>query len=85
MVRQGRILGNIVSKNGIYTNLDKINIIVDLPRQTNVKEVQAFMGHCGYYQRFIYMYAMIAKPTYGLITSFEWKEECKESFKKLKK
>ena len=64
MVRQGRILGHIVSKNGISTDLDKINIIVDLPRPTNVKEVQAFMGHCGYYQRFIYMYAVIAKPIY---------------------
>ena len=45
MVRQGRILGHIVSKNGISTDLDKINVIVDLPRLTNVKEVQAFMGH----------------------------------------
>ena len=39
MVRQGKILGHIVSKNGISTKLDKINIIVDLPRPTNVKEV----------------------------------------------
>ena len=84
MVRQGRILGHIVSKNGISTNLDKINIIVDLPRPTNVKEVQAFMGHCGYYCQFIYMYAVIAKPIYGLITTFEWTDECKQSFEKLK-
>ena len=84
MVRQGRILGHIVSKNGISINLDKINIIVDLPRPTNVKEVQAFMGHCGYYCRFIYMYAMIAKPIYGLITTFDWTSECEQSSKKLK-
>ena len=71
MVRLGRILGHIVSKNGIFTNLNKINIIVDLPRPTNVKEFQAFMGHCGYYWRFIYMYAVIAKPIYGLITTFD--------------
>ena len=85
MVRQGRILGHIVSKNGIPIDLDNINSIVDLPRRTNVKEVQAFMGHCGYYQRFIYMYIVIAKPIYGLIIAFEWIEECEESFEKLNK
>ena len=77
-------MGHIVSKNGISIDLDKINIIVDLPRPTNVKEVQAFMGHCGYYRWFIYMYAMISKPIYGLITTFEWIDECEQSFEKLK-
>ena len=72
MVRQGRILGQIVSKNGISTDLDKINIIVDLPILTNVKESQAFMGHYGYYQRFIYMYTVIARPLYGLLIVFVW-------------
>ena len=31
------------------------------------------------------MYAVIAKPIYGLITTFEWTKECKESFENLKK
>ena len=85
MVRQGRILGHIVSKNGISTNLDKIKIIVDLPRPKNVKEVQNFMGRCGYYRWFIYMYDMIAKPIYSLVNmTFEWIEECETSFQKLK-
>ena len=65
-------MGHVVSKNGILTSLEKIKIIVDLPRPQNVKEVQAFMGHLGYYHRFIYMYAIIAKPIYGLISIFEW-------------
>ena len=43
------------------------------------------MGHCGYYHRFIYMYAKVAKPLYALLVEFEWTEECKESFQKLKK
>ncbi|MCO5549982.1 hypothetical protein L7F22_003459 [Adiantum nelumboides] len=58
--------------------------MVELPRPQNMKEVQLFMGHCGYYRRFIYMYAVIAKPIYGLITIFIWMDECKESFQKLK-
>ena len=42
------------------------------------------MGHCGYYCRFIYMYAEIARPLYALLVKFIWREECEESFEKLK-
>ena len=84
MVRQGKILGHIVSKNGISTDFEKIEVIVDLPRPRNAKQVQGFMGHCGYYRRFIYMYAVIAKPLYALITEFNWTEQCEQSFNKLK-
>ena len=84
MVRQGKILGHIVSKNGISMDLDKINVIVDLPWIENPKGVQIFMGHCGYYRQFIYMYATIAKPMYALLVVFEWTKECKKYFQKLK-
>ena len=42
------------------------------------------MGHCGYYQRFIYMYAVIVRPLYGLLIVFIWTEECERFFQKLK-
>ena len=84
MTRQGKILGHIVSANGISTDEDKIRVIVELPRPTNVREVQSFMGHCDYYRRFIFMYAVIARPIYALMTIFTWTEECEESFQKLK-
>lgn len=80
-----KILGHIVSSNGISTDEEKIRVIVDLPRPVNVREVQSFMDHCRYYQRFIYMYAIIVRPLYSLITIFIWtEEECQESFQKLK-
>ncbi|MCO5575962.1 hypothetical protein L7F22_029769 [Adiantum nelumboides] len=84
MAIQGKILGHFVSKNGIAIDMDKIHVIVDLPVPTTVKGVQAFMRHCGYYRRFIYMYAIIAKPMYGLITLLVWTDDCKESFNNLK-
>ena len=40
MVRQGKILGHIVSNNGISTNFEIIKIIVELPRPQNAKQVQ---------------------------------------------
>ena len=71
MVRQGKILGHIVSKNGISIDADKIAIIVELPRPHSSKGVQIFMGHCGYYHRFIYMYADIDRPLFSLLVGFE--------------
>ena len=42
------------------------------------------MGHFGYYRRFIYMYAVIARPLYGLLIVFIWTAKCERSFQKLK-
>ncbi|MCO5605341.1 hypothetical protein L7F22_059523 [Adiantum nelumboides] len=39
MIKQGKILGHIVSKNGISPNMEKILVIVELPRPLRVKEV----------------------------------------------
>ena len=57
MVRQGKTLGHIVLNNGISTHFEKIEVIVSLPRPRNAKQVHGFMGHCGYYWRFIFQYA----------------------------
>ncbi|RYA83993.1 hypothetical protein DD594_26655, partial [Enterobacter cloacae complex sp. 4DZ1-17B1] len=85
MARQARILGHIVSKNGISTHMEKIKLIVEIPRPKNTKQVQCFMGHNGYYKRFIHMSTIISQPLYRLIIVFEWTEECEDSFQKLKK
>ena len=84
MVQQGKILGHIVSKNGILTNEEKVSAIAQMAKPTNTKQVQGFMGHCGYYHRFIYNYATIARPLYALLVNFEWTEKCDEAFEKLK-
>ena len=84
MVCQGKILGHIVSTNGISKDEEKIKVIVDLPRPIHAKGVQIFMEHCGYYRRFIYMYADVARPLYALLIVFEWTNECEEDFEKLK-
>ena len=55
MVRQGKILGHIMSANGISTDEDKIKVIDELPHPIHAKGVQIFMGHCSYYRRFIHI------------------------------
>ena len=83
MVRQGKILGHIVSKNGISTDEAKISAIVAMPKPENPKQVQSFMGHCGYYRRFIFQYAYIARPLYALLVAFTCTKECNVALEKV--
>ena len=77
MVQQGKILGHIVSKNGISIDLDKIKTTWDLARVVNP---QCFMCHCGYYRCFVFMYIVIAKPIYALLVEYVWTKEWKKAF-----
>ena len=84
-VKHGVILGHIVSKNGISTDESKIRVILELPPPTNYKGVQRFMGHVGYYRRFILFFAEIARPLYKLLIEFIWTEDCDQAYDLLKK
>ncbi|RVW57925.1 Retrovirus-related Pol polyprotein from transposon 297 [Vitis vinifera] len=52
MVRQGIVLGHIISEKGIEVDKAKVELIVKLPSPT-VKGVRQFLGHAGFYRRFI--------------------------------
>jgi hypothetical protein len=47
MVREGIILGHLVSQRGIEVDKAKIVIIKRVPPPTNVKEIWSFLGHAG--------------------------------------
>ena len=48
-----KLLGHIVSEKGISMDPEKIKAITEMPYSTNVKEVQQFLGMCGYYRKFV--------------------------------
>lgn len=50
MVKQGIVLGHIVSQNGIQVDRAKVDIIANLPIPKSVKEVRSFLGHAGFYR-----------------------------------
>ena len=43
-------LGHIISEEGIFMDLDKIESIMDWPTPRNVTNVRSFMGLAGYYK-----------------------------------
>ena len=66
-VNQGIVLGHIISNRGNEVDKEKVELISKLPSPTNVKTVRQFLGHAGFYQRFIKDFSKIAKPLYKLL------------------
>jgi hypothetical protein len=53
MVQEGIVLGHLVSEWGIEVDRAKIEVIEWLPPLANVKGIHSFLGHVGFYRRFI--------------------------------
>nr|GEU74867.1 reverse transcriptase domain-containing protein [Tanacetum cinerariifolium] len=88
MVKWGIVLGHKISKNRIEVDKAKIDVITKLPYPTTVKGVRSFLGHAGFYRRFIKDFSKISRPMTHLLekdTPFVFSEECIQAFQTLKK
>ncbi|GKF88634.1 reverse transcriptase domain-containing protein, partial [Tanacetum coccineum] len=65
----------------------KVDVIAKLPHPTTVKGIRSFLGHTGFYQRFIQDFSKIARPMTHLLekeTPFIFSKEYIEAFETLK-
>jgi len=67
MVQEGIVLGHKVYACGIEVDKAKIQVIEQLPPPTNVKGIHSFLGHAGFYWRFIKYFSQIARPLTSLL------------------
>nr|GEX25117.1 retrovirus-related Pol polyprotein from transposon 17.6 [Tanacetum cinerariifolium]GEX25122.1 retrovirus-related Pol polyprotein from transposon 17.6 [Tanacetum cinerariifolium] len=88
MCKEGLVLGHKISKSGIEVDKAKVDVIAKLPHPTTVKGVRSFLGHAGFYRRFIQYFSKIARPMTHLLekkTPFVFSKDCIDAFETLKK
>ncbi len=59
---KGKMVGHIVSKDGVATDPEKLDRISGLPFPTSKKALRGFLGMVGYYRRFIHMFVAKTRP-----------------------
>nr|GEX92762.1 reverse transcriptase domain-containing protein [Tanacetum cinerariifolium] len=88
MVKEGIVLGHKISEQGIEVDKAKVDVITKLPHPTTVKGIRSFLGHVGFYHRFIKDFSKVARPMTRLLkkyTPFNFSKECVEEFQTLKR
>ncbi|XP_040956096.1 uncharacterized protein [Gossypium hirsutum] len=79
--------GHVVSSKGIEVDKAKIDIINSLHYPSTVRESRSFLGHAGFYRRFIKNFSKVAELLCELLQKdkkFEFGPKCKEAFDTLK-
>nr|GFB33902.1 reverse transcriptase domain-containing protein [Tanacetum cinerariifolium] len=87
MVKEGIVLGHKIPKKGIEVDKAKIEVISKLPHPTTVKGIRSFLGHAGFYRRFIKDFSKISLPMTHLLeknSPFIFSNECIQAFRTLK-
>jgi hypothetical protein len=87
MVKQGIVLGHVISERGIEVDKAKVETVEQLPPLMDVKSLRSFLGHAGFYRRFIKDFSKITKPLTHLLqqdVAFDFDEKCLAAFRTLK-
>ena len=61
-------LGHQISEQGISTDPEKINAVVNWPIPLTLKDLRSFLGFASYYRRYVRGFTQIASPLHQLVT-----------------
>ena len=87
MVTEGIVLGHKISTTGLEVHQVKIDVIKTLMSPTKVKGIRSFLGHAGFYRRFIKEISKISRPLCILLekdANFDFDESRRSTFEEMK-
>ena len=87
MVTEGIVLAHRISAAGLEVDQAKVSIIKTLLPPTTVKGIRSFLGHAGFYRRFIKDFSKIARALCRLLekdVKFNFDESCQYAFEEIK-
>ena len=86
-VREVGFLGVIIGEDGVRTEKEKVQEVIEWPIPKSMKDVQKFLGLANYYRWFVKDFVRIAKPLHKMMRKemkWSWGERQQRAFKKLK-
>lgn len=86
-LEEGKLLGHIISKDGIKIDPNRIEAILQIPHSRNIKELQAFLGKINFLKRFIANLAELIKLLNNMLRKYskvKWTLEAKQEFEEIK-
>jgi len=87
MVIHGIILRHEVLRRGLEVDKSKVEVIAKFPEPKCIKDIRSFIGHAGFYRRFIKEFSKIARPLTNLLAknvSFHFDDACLQAWEMLK-
>ena len=87
MVTESIVLGHKIYAAGLEVGQAKVSVIEPLMPPVTMKGIRSFLGHAGFYRRFIKDFSKISRPLCRLLENeakFEFDEESKCAFEEIK-
>jgi len=79
--------GHMIYPSRLEVVASKVEVMIFIPKPKDVSRLQAFLGLCNYYRKFVKTFSAIAKPLTMLtknVQSWMWGDEQEATFKQLK-
>ena len=87
MITKGIVLGHKIFVVGLEVDQVEVVVIKTLRPPTTVKGIRSFLGHAGFYRRFIKDFSKISIPLCRLWekdANFDFDESCRSAFEEIK-
>jgi hypothetical protein len=86
-LEKGKLLGHIISKDGIKIDPNRIASIQNMEHSRNIKDLQSFIGKINFLRRFIPNLDELVRSITNMLkkdTKIRWNTESKQSFEQVK-